>query len=213
MTARLLSVNVGVAVPAAYGNPPDGRTAIDKRPVAGRVAVHLLGVAGDEQVHPGHGGSDKAVYAYAREDAAWWEAELGRALPGGAFGENLTTEGLDVSGAEIGQRWRVGTAVLEVSEPRIPCRVFAGFWDVPRLVRRFTERGCPGAYLRVVTPGEIGAGDQVEAVHRPAHGVSIGEAFRARTGDRALVPRLLAATDLPPEWHRWARKMLAAPTG
>lgn len=210
MTARLLSVNVAPAVVAPYGNAPDGRTAIDKQPVLGRVAVRVLGVAGDEQAYAGHGGVDKAVYAHAREDAVWWETEVGRALPAGAFGENLTTESLDVTGAEIGERWRIGSVVLEVSEPRIPCRVFAGFWDVPQLVRRFTQRGRPGAYLRVLTPGELAADDLIEVVHRPGHGVTIGEAFRARTGERALVPRLLAAPELPADWHHWADKVLAA---
>jgi len=112
--------------------------------------------------------------------------------------------------AVIGERWRIGDVVLEVSEPRIPCRTFAGFWDVPRLVRRFTERGRPGSYLRVVTSGDLAAGDPIEVVHRPEHGVTVGEAFRARTGERELVPRLLAAPQLPPAWHQWARKVLAA---
>ncbi|MDP9240635.1 MAG: MOSC domain-containing protein [Actinomycetota bacterium] len=208
MTAQLLSVNIGLAVPAPYGNEPDGRTAIDKRPVAERVALHRLGVEGNETVHPAHGGVDKAVYAYAREDALWWEAELGRPLSPGAFGENLTTEGLDINGAEIGQRWRIGEAVVEVSEPRIPCTVFAGFWDVPDLIKRFTRRGQPGAYLRVVTEGAVAAGDLIEVVHRPGHGVSLAEAFRARTGERDLVPRLLEATELPAAWHAWAHRVL-----
>jgi len=208
MTGRLLSVNVGRAVPAAYGNEPSGRTAIDKRPVTGRVGLHPLGADGDETVHHEHGGIDKAVYAYASEEALWWESELGRPLLPGAFGENLTTEGLDINGAEIGERWRIGTAVVEVSEPRIPCKVFAGFWDVPDLVKRFTRRGQPGAYLRVVTPGAVSAGDPVEVVSRPGHGVTLADAFRARTGDRDLVPRLLDATALPVAWHTWARRVM-----
>ncbi|MEP6696978.1 MAG: MOSC domain-containing protein [Pseudonocardiales bacterium] len=212
MTARLMSVNVGSAVPAPYGNQPGGRTAIDKRPAQGQVAVHRLGVDGDEQVHPAHGGVDKAVYAYAHEDAIWWAAELDRPLWPGAFGENLTTEGLDVTGAEIGERWRIGSAVFQVAEPRIPCNVFAGFWDVPDLIRRFTERGRPGAYLRVVTTGTVAAGDPIEVVQRPGHEVTVGEVFRARTGERDLVPRLLEAAELAPDWHDWARRVLRGST-
>ncbi len=211
MTAQLLSVNVGQIRPAPYGNPRTGRTAIDKRPVAGRVAVHPLKIAGDEQDHPSHGGVDRAVYVHAREDALWWESELGRALKPGAFGENLTTGGLDVTGAEIGERWRIGTVVVEVAEPRIPCKVFAGFWDVPDLIKRFTARGRPGAYLRVVTAGELGAGDAIEIVERPGHGVTLGDAFRARTGERDLVPRMLDAPQLPAAWQAWARKILGQP--
>ena len=211
MTARLLSVNVGRIRAAPYGNPSTGRTAIDKGPVAGPVAVCTLGVAGDEQDHPEHGGIDKAVYAYARDDALWWESELARSLQPGAFGENLTTVGLDVTGAEVGERWRIGTVVLEVSEPRIPCKVFAGFWAVPDLVKRFTAGGRPGGYLRVLTEGELRLGDAVQVVERPGHGVTLGDAFRARTGQRDLVPRLLDAPQLPVAWHAWARKVLATP--
>ncbi len=209
MTGRLLSVNAGKATLAEYGNEPSGLTAIDKRPLPDRVAVATLGVAGDAQVHGEHGGIDKAVYAYAHEDAMWWETELGRELRPGAFGENLTTEGLDVTGAVIGERWRIGSTVLEVAEPRIPCRVFAGFWDVPDLMKRFTARGWPGAYLRVVTEGELSAGDSIEIVERPGHGVTLGETFRARTGSRELVPRLLEAPELPAAWHAWAERVLA----
>ncbi len=208
MTARLLSVNAGRAVRVPYGNEPSGRTAIDKRPVAGRVAVHPLGVTGDEQVHPSHGGVDKAAYAYAREDASWWETEVGRLLPPGAFGENLTTAGLDVNAALIGERWCIGDAVFEVSEPRIPCKVFAGFWDVPDLIKRFVARGRPGAYLRVVTSGEVGADDPIEVVDRPEHGVTLADAFAARTGRKDLVPGLLEAAQLPAAWHTWARQVL-----
>ncbi len=211
MTAHLLSVNAGRIRPAPYGNPGTGKTAIDKRPIPGRVAVGTLGVTGDHHDHPEHGGIDKALYSYERRDALWWESELDRSLAPGAFGENLTTAGLDITGAEIGEQWRIGTVVVEVSEPRIPCKVFAGFWDVPDLVKRFTVRGWPGAYLRVVTPGQVAAGDAIEVIKRPGHAVTLGEVFRARTGERDLVPRLLEAPQLPAEWHDWARKVLHQP--
>src|SRR5918994_157148 len=119
--------------------------------------------------------------------------ELDREIGPGRFGENLSTEGLDLTGAVIGERWSVGTAVLEVTSPRIPCMTFTGFWDVPDLIKRFTAHGASGAYLRVIRDGDVGAGDPVEVVSRPAHGVTIGETFRALTGESALLPRLLDA--------------------
>ena len=200
-----MSVNLAVV-----GTGPEGRTGIDKRPTDDRVALREDSGAGDTIGNPKvHGGYDQAVYAYAREDAAWWAGEVGRDLPPGSFGENLSTEGVDVTGAVIGERWAVGSALLEVSSPRIPCRVFAAFWDVDRLIKRFTERGWPGAYLRIITEGEVGAGDRVELVHRPAHGVTIGETFRAMNGDRELAPRLLTAPELPAKYRARVEKWLA----
>jgi MOSC domain-containing protein YiiM len=160
------------------------------------------GVAGDavcELRH--HGGHEQAVYAYAREDLDAWEADLGRPLTGGVFGENLTTRGLDVTGALVGERWQVGDrCVLQVTSPRIPCRAFAGWLEDQGWVRRFTQRGAPGAYLSVVTPGAVRADDPIAVVHRPAHDVTIGLMFRALTTQKALLPRLLAAgDDLRPE--------------
>jgi MOSC domain-containing protein YiiM len=201
---RLVSVNL-----ATVYTGPEGRTGIDKRPVAGRIALRDDRVVGDTVVDTrDHGGRDKAVYAYAREDAAWWARELDREVEPGNFGENLSTEGVAVTGAVIGERWAVGSAVLEVCAPRIPCRTFAAFWDVPDLIKRFTAHGAPGAYLRIDTPGDVAAGDTVTVVDRPDHGVTIGEAFRALTGDHTLAHRLLAAPQLPAEAHRRARRWL-----
>jgi MOSC domain-containing protein YiiM len=167
------------------------RSGIDKRPVTGRVNVHPLGLDGDVQVNRKyHGGEGQAVYAYAQEDADWWSAELGRDLPPGRFGENLRTTGLDLTGAVLGERWRVGTALVEVSSPRIPCANFERFWGVPQLVRRFTARGTTGAYLRVLEPGDVGAGDDVEVVLRPDHGVPLGTVFRALTTQKHRLPEL-----------------------
>jgi MOSC domain-containing protein YiiM len=175
-----------------------GRTGIDKRPVPGRVQVTVTGLAGDLIGNRRlHGGADQALYAYGREDAAWWAARLGRDLPPGRFGENLSTEGLDLTGAVIGERWAVGDVLLEVSRPRIPCTTFAGFWDLPDLIARFTERGAPGTYLRVLREGELGAGDEVAVVHRPAHGVTIGQAFRALTTAPELLASLAEVPELP----------------
>jgi MOSC domain-containing protein YiiM len=210
-SARLVSVNLGVSRPVPWGRVK--RSAIDKRAVTGRVGVHRLGLDGDEQAdRENHGGADQAVYAYAVEDLDRWVEHTTRPIAPGQFGENLTTAGLDVTGAVIGERWRVGSALLEVSCPRIPCSVFAGWMDEQRWVRRFTVEGRPGAYLRVLTEGEVGAGDLVDVVHRPGHALTIGEAFRALTGDRDLVPRLLDAPELPAESHEYARSVLGRAT-
>ncbi|SHN51885.1 MOSC domain-containing protein YiiM [Geodermatophilus obscurus] len=172
------------------------RSGIDKRPVAGRVAVHLLGLDGDVQVNRRyHGGEGQAVYAYAQEDAGWWAAELDRELPAGRFGENLRTTGLDLTGAVLGERWRVGTALLEVTSCRIPCANFERFWGVPQLVKRFTARGASGAYLRVLETGDVGAGDAVEVVSRPDHGVTVGQLFRATTTQRRRLPEIAPALE------------------
>jgi MOSC domain-containing protein YiiM len=216
MTARLVSLNVGMIRRTTY---TDIRiTGIDKRPVTGPVSVRgpardgESGLVGDDIAdHRHHGGPDQAVYAYAREDLDGWEAELGRALRPGMFGENLTTEGLDVTGALIGERWRIGPAVvLEVSVPRIPCRVFAGQLAERGWVKTFTRKAVPGAYLRVVTPGEISPGDRVEIVARPGHAVTVGLTFRALTTGPELLPGLLVAEALPEEAKQRARKAAAA---
>jgi MOSC domain-containing protein YiiM len=170
------------------------RSGIDKRPVAGRVAVSELGLDGDVQVNRKyHGGEGQAVYAYAQEDADWWAAELDRELPPGRFGENLRTTGLDLTGAVLGERWRVGTALFEVTACRIPCANFERFWGVPRLVKRFTAHGASGAYLRVLETGDVGAGDAVEVVDRPDHGVTVGLLFRATTTQRRRLPEIAPA--------------------
>ncbi|MEV4757957.1 MOSC domain-containing protein [Micromonospora sp. NPDC049559] len=213
MTGELVSVNLGVVTEAAWAGDSSGRSGIDKRPAAGRVSLGPEGAAGDFiGERSAHGGVDKAVYAYGREDAAWWERELERELPPGAFGENLTTRGVELTGAVIGERWAVGSALLEVSTVRTPCATFAGYWGVPDLIKRFTRRGTPGAYLRVVGAGEVGAGDAIEVVHRPEHGVTIGDVFRALTGEPALLPRLLDAPELPGYVRARVQRRLAPPS-
>ncbi|MDT0610213.1 MOSC domain-containing protein [Streptomyces lancefieldiae] len=214
---KLLSVNLGRARAVPYTDHPEGITGIDKQPADGpvRVAapgpkgVGASGLAGDTVCDTRHhGGDDQAVYAVAREDLDDWERVLGRPLPNGSFGENLTTTGLDVSGARIGERWRVGgELVLEVTAGRIPCRTFQGHLGEKQWVKRFTEKGAPGAYLRVVEPGEVRAGDPVRIVHRPDHEVTVALQFRAATTQRELLPRLLAAGEaLHPESLAAARK-------
>ena len=194
MTARVEAVCVsGTDLPAVPGRKPV-RTGIDKRPVPGRVAVHALGLEGDVQVNrKHHGGEGQAVYAYAQEDADHWAAELQRELPAGRFGENLRTSGLDLRNAVLGERWQVGTALFEVTAWRTPCANFARFWGIPDLVKRFAAHGATGAYLRVLRTGEIGAGDAVEIVSRPEHGVTVGTAFRIVTTQKHRLPELAPA--------------------
>ncbi|GGY26623.1 MOSC domain-containing protein [Streptomyces omiyaensis] len=207
----LLSVNTGRAKSVAYSESASGRTGIDKRPVDGPVridapgpaGVGASGVAGDDVCDLRfHGGADRAVYAFAREDLDRWERELGKELANGSFGENLTTSGLDVNGALIGERWRIGgEVVLEVTGGRIPCRTFQGHLeelglDARGWVRRFTraEAG-PGALLRVIEPGEVRAGDPVTVVHRPDHSVTVALLHRAATTERKLLPGTLVAAE------------------
>jgi MOSC domain-containing protein YiiM len=180
-------------------------TGIDKQAAPGRVSIEPLGALGDTICDTeNHGGLDQALYAYAAEDADWWQDRIGSqiafTLHAGAFGENLTTRALDVTGALCGEQWQIGGpsgVVVQVTRPRIPCSTFAGFWGVPHLVKTFTEAGRPGAYLRVLRPGEIGADDRIEIIHRPDHDFTIGEMFRALTGDRSLAHKLIEVADVP----------------
>ena len=211
---KLLSVNVGQPRPNPWKEMK--LTGIDKQPVDGPVMVTparakglgMVGLAGDRVYDVwNHGGPDQAVYAYAREDLDFWEAELGRPLGNGVFGENLTTEGIDVNGAMIGERWRVGPdVILEASCPRIPCGTFQGWLAQAGWIKRFTQAARPGSYLRVIEPGEIRAGDVVEIVHRPEHDVSVAVCFRALTLEPGLLPRLLAADALPSDLRELAHR-------
>ncbi|MEU0939175.1 MOSC domain-containing protein [Embleya sp. NPDC005971] len=217
---HVISVNLARPRPNPTGSGVE-TTGIDKRPVDHAVSVRPPGPGAEE---PGsglvgdrvfdrqhHGGHDQAVYAYGRENLDMWAGELGRELGNGSFGENLTTSGLDLEAALIGERWRVGAAgpLLEVSAPRIPCATFALWLDERRWVRRFTERALPGTYLRVIEPGEIVAGDGITIVSRPAHDLTIGECFRALTTEADLLPRLLDVAELPEYAREVARKRTA----
>lgn len=198
------SVNLGVR--RTNPSDPSLSTGIDKRPTADPVHVRAPGpqhgglgsglvgdTIGNQRVH---GGDDQAVYAYAREDLDRWGLELGRAFSSGAFGENLTTAGIDVNGARVGERWAIGdTLVLQVTEPRVPCNTFRTWIDEAGWLKTFTAAGLPGAYLRVVEPGDMRAGDEIRVVHRPAHDVTIARVFRAVMGGRELLPGLLDAGD------------------
>ena len=214
--SSILTVNL--AAPRRSPDKPALSTGIDKRPTAEAVQVRdpgprkgglgsgLVGdLIGNSKFH---GGDDQAVYAYAREDLDAWETELQRELPNGIFGENLTTEGVDVTGARIGERWHVGSdgLVLEVSSPRTPCRTFAGFLEIRGWMKTFTNTAQPGAYLRVIEPGTIRAGDPIVVASRPEHEITVSMVFRAIMGDVDLLPRILAADALPEKIKQQARK-------
>jgi MOSC domain-containing protein YiiM len=213
---QVLSVNVGQPRPNPWKGL--GATGIDKRPDGGPVAVTAPGPKGTGQVGLAgdrvydvkhHGGTDQAVYAYAREDLDRWETELGRPLANGSFGENLTTAGLYVNEALIGERWRIGPdVVLEVSCPRIPCATFQGWLQRDGWISRFTQAALPGTYLRVIEPGDVRAGDPVQIVQRPCHDVTVALTFRALTRQPELLPRLLIADALPEESKARIRKRI-----
>jgi MOSC domain-containing protein YiiM len=199
----VVSVNVGPAADFRAGRAK--RSAIVKAPVVGPVAVRGVNLDGDEQADLRvHGGPDQAVYAYARASYAWWERELGRALAPGTFGENLTVDGVDVDGAVIGERWAVGTCVLEVTGPRIPCFKLAARMGEPAFVKRFAAARRPGAYLRVVTEGALAAGDELAVVSRPEHGVTVALANEAMLFDHDLAVRLLDVPALAWRVRAWA---------
>ncbi|MFI5528511.1 MOSC domain-containing protein [Kitasatospora sp. NPDC051853] len=214
--AHLRSVNLARPRPNP-AKPDTAGTGIDKRPTDLPVLVTApgaggSGLAGDmifDTAH--HGGADQAVYAYAGETLDVWAAELGRELPDGSFGENLTTGGLDVDGALIGERWRVGERLLlEVTVPRVPCSTFADWLEEQRWVKRFTQRALPGAYLRVLEPGEVRAGDAITVEYRPAHDLTVAETFRALTTEPDLLPRLVDVEELPAQTRERVRARLAA---
>lgn len=197
-------------------------TGIDKRPIDGAVAVRAPGprrgglgsglvgdVIGNSKFH---GGDDQAVYAYAREDLDAWEAELNRELANGMFGENVTTSGVDVTTAVIGERWRIGSEglLLEVTSPRTPCKTFEAKLGIDGWIKTFTHGGTPGAYLRVLEPGTLRGGDAIEVVDRPDHGVTIGVVYRAMMLEPKMMPDILIADALPEKIKAKARKRAGA---
>ncbi len=205
---KVLSVNVGGPREFEYGGRP-AQSAIWKLPAVGRIAARGVNLAGDDQAdRKAHGGPDKAIYAYAIEDTRWWERELGRSLAYGQFGENLTTEGIEVNDALVGERWEIGTTVLEVSEPRIPCWRLEVRMQDKAFASRFGEALRPGSYLRIIVEGDIGAEDRIRIVERPDHDVTIRDVFRIYLRDRNEVERLLAVPQLSERWRRWAEGLL-----
>ena len=207
-TARVVSVNTGPVQKMLISGRP-GRSGIDKRPVAGPVRVGRLGLAGDDygdREH--HGGTEQAVYAYAREDLDWWTEQLGCELRDGIFGENVTTAGLDITTALIGETWRMGEVVVQITAPRIPCATFQSWTEEPHWVRRFAAAGRPGSYLRVLTEGSLAAGDEIEVLSRPAQQVTIAEAMRAFYGDPDLMRLVLTVPGRGDKWDVIAEQVL-----
>jgi MOSC domain-containing protein YiiM len=215
VTSRVLSVNLARVQPNP-NKPEAAMTGIEKIPTSESVLVRApgtksnglgSGLVGDmvcDRRH--HGGDSQAVYAYAREDLNYWQSVLGRSLPAGVFGENLTTTGVDVSGAVIGERWRIGDRLeLAVTVPRIPCGTFRAWVKERGWLRTFARAAMPGTYLSVVSPGHVRAGDPVTLVHRPAHGVTVAQVFRAITLEPELLASILAADELEEETRQMAR--------
>ena len=195
VSAQVIAVNVGAAEAGSWTGRV-GRSAIRKRSVTGPVRITHEGLSGDVQCDQRyHGGPDNAVYAFAREDLDHWAEELGRPVPDGQFGENLTTSGIDVNEALVGERWRVGTALLEVAYARTPCKVFVNYmdltgYDATAWMKRFTAVARPGPYLRVLEPGVVERGDPVTVEHRPDHDVTVTTVFRAMRVDRGLLSEI-----------------------
>src|SRR5215468_4659256 len=205
---KVLSVNVGGVREFEYGGRP-ARSGIWKAPAVGRIAARGVNLAGDDQAdRQAHGGPDKAVYAYAVEDARWWEQQVGRPLAFGEFGENLTTEGIEVNDALIGERWEIGTTVVEVSEPRVPCWRLGVRMNDPLFPRRFTAALRPGTYLRIVVEGDVGAGDEIRVTHKPPHDLTIRDFFRIYARDRDELARLVATPGISESWREWAESLL-----
>jgi MOSC domain-containing protein YiiM len=225
VVASVLSVNVARVRTNPDPHAQSKVTGIDKVPATEAVVVRApgpmhggvgSGLVGDTiGNHKVHGGDDQAVYVYAREDLDTWEIQLQRKLINGNFGENLTTSGIDVTQARIGERWHIGTdgLVLEVSAPRTPCRTFQAFLNLNHWIKTFIQAGKPGAYLRVISPGTVRAGDAITIDYRPDHDVTIGLVFRARMSEPELLPRLLMADALSTELKDYARRRIESNTG
>ena len=202
-------MNRGQEADLVIGGRP-ARSAIDKKPASGPVEVGPLGLDGDTVADKvNHGGFEQAVYAYAREDLDFWTEQLGRELVNGMFGENITTAGIDVTTALIGETWQVGTAVLQITGPRIPCETFKSWLDEPHWVKRFAAAGRPGAYLRVLTPGAVAVGDDLEVLSRPAVAVTVAESMLAFYGDDEIMRRLLAVEGRGAKWDEIAAEVLS----
>jgi MOSC domain-containing protein YiiM len=204
VSARVISVNVGRPAPLSTGKRVV-QSAIGKQPVSGPVAARGVNLAGDDQADRSvHGGPDQAVYAYASEDAAYWAEQLGRELLPGAFGENLTLAGLDVSGARIGERWRIGTVELRITGPRIPCFKLEARIGVRGFQKSFLRAGRCGAYLAIAQEGALQAGDAVQIVHRPDHDVTPALVVETMWLDRTRLSELEPAVpDMLPKLAEW----------
>jgi MOSC domain-containing protein YiiM len=207
---RVVSVNVGRPKPLVTGQRVI-ESAIGKAPVEGPVAVRGVNLAGDDQADRSvHGGPDQAVYAYASEDIAFWSDVTGLDLGPGAFGENLTTAGIDVSGARIGERWRIGTVELRITGPRIPCFKLEARIGVRGFQKQFLHAGRPGAYFAIAQEGELRAGDAVEVLHRPDHDVTPRLIVETMWLDRTRLAEVEPAVpDMLPKLREWYEELAA----
>jgi MOSC domain-containing protein YiiM len=211
---RVVSVNVGRPRHVEWTGGT-ALTSIWKTPVTGRVRVRALNIEGDEQSDLSvHGGREKAVYAYPSEHYAFWaEALRTLDLPWASFGENLTTEGLTEEGVSIGDRFRIGSTVLAVTQPRLPCYKLALRLGRDDIVGRFVDSDRPGFYLAVIEEGEIAAGDAIEVVARDPRGLTVRDVARLRHGrlaDPALLRRAIDHPALTSGWRDHFRRRLEA---
>ena len=209
---RLVSVNVGLPRTVRWKGR-DVKTGIFKEPVGGRVPIRRLNVDGDSQADlTVHGGAAKAVYAYPLEHYAFWREELEEELSFGAFGENLTVEGLPLEKEiAVGDRFRVGSAELVVTQPRLPCYKLGLRFGREDMVKRFLASRRTGYYLAVEVEGDVGAGDRVEILARHPARIPVAEIIRVYASDRddlATIERLVALDALPDDWRRYFVKQL-----
>ncbi len=206
--AYVFSINIAKASEEQFWTNLGNRTGINKVSVEGLVKFANDGVSGDHVVdRENHGGYDQAVYAYSLEDAQWWEEKIGKPIAAGQFGENLTTCNIDISNALIGERWRIGDLLLEVSQPRIPCKVFSGFWERPTLIKEFTKANRPGAYLRIIEEAMIEKDTAIEVIDRPSHGITISDLFAARSGAREKIHEIAKLSELSEKYKAWAQQV------
>ncbi|MFI5627289.1 MOSC domain-containing protein [Nocardioides sp. NPDC051685] len=208
------SVNIGQSKPAEWAEV--GATSMEKLSAPGPVTVGAEGIVTDTQTdRRHHGGEEQAVYAFAREDLDLWGSRLGVTLRDGQFAENLTTEGIDINAALVGEQWRIGTVLLQICSVRTPCNDFKNWmgvsgYDNARWVKRFTQEARPGPYLRVLEEGELQAGDEIVVVHRPDHDITVSTLFKALTTDRSLLPSLIGIEGLGDKPRAAAERYVAA---
>ena len=208
------SVNIGQSKPAEWAEV--GATSIEKLATPEPVTVGREGIVTDTQTdRRHHGGEEQAVYAFAREDLDVWGSRLGVTLRDGQFAENLTTEGIDINAALVGEQWRIGTVLLQICSVRTPCNDFKNWmgvsgYDNTQWVKKFAAEARPGPYLRVLEEGKLQAGDEIVVVHRPDHGITVSTLFKALSTDRSLLPRLIGIDGLGDKPRAAAEKYVAA---
>ncbi len=210
---KIISLNVGRPRLVVW-NGQTVSTGIYKAPAEGRVMLRALNLDGDRQADLSvHGGPAKAAYAYPSEHYGYWRDELpGAELPWGMFGENFTTEGLDESTVNVGDRFRVGAAELTVTQPRMPCYKLGIKFGRPDILKRFLASGRTGFYFSVQREGEVGAGDEIELIGRDGNGVTVADLLRlyvSGEGGLDTMRRAVAVEALPESWREHFLQQLA----